>query len=165
MNVRNLDRLPLLERQVQLRLTAYILLARIFCIFYQCSTGPTLAISFSLVTPLKWSCSATFKSKLSERSEKPIPMKALLPLSSTILITKYLRRGEGCKQGETFCQTSPRTVGDCLHSRARVLVYGTGSKKLIASPVFKFQLYLNIFYGSIVLNCFHFYILCMRNKR
>ena len=71
---------------------------------------------------------------------------------------KIPEEGEGCKQGETFCQSSPRTVGDCLHSRARVLVYGTGSKKLIASPVFKFQLHLKIFDGSIVLDCFHFYI-------
>ena len=120
MNVRNLDRLPLLERQVQLRLTAYILLARIFCIFYQCSTGPTLAISFSLVTPLKWSCSATFKSKLSERSEKPIPMKALLPLSSTILITKYLECHVEAICGEK-AWISPRTVSDCLDCRTRVL--------------------------------------------
>ena len=108
MNVRNLDRLPLLERQVQLRLTAYILLARIFCIFYQCSTGPTLAISFSLVTPLKWSCSATFKSKLSERSEKPIPMKALLPLSSTILITKYLDN-----YIDTLCKKNEKRKQEC----------------------------------------------------
>lgn len=39
---------------------------------------------------LKWSCRATFKSKLSLRSANPIPMNAFLPLSSCSLMTKYL---------------------------------------------------------------------------
>ena len=90
--------------------------------------------------------------------QSDIEVKAVRPIRETDsdegappVVVHYLdhkipeERG-GWKQGEIFCQTSPRTVGDCLHSRARVLVYGTGSKKLIAAPVFKFQLYLNIFH-------------------
>ena len=102
--------------------------------------------------------------------QSDVEVKAVRPIRETdsnegapAVVVHYLdhkipKEGGGCKQGETFCQTLPRAVGDCLHRRARVLVYGTGSKKLIASPVFKFQLYLKIYYGSIVLDCFHFYI-------
>lgn len=38
---------------------------------------------------LKWSCNATFKSKLSPRSANPIPMKAERPFSSCSRRTKY----------------------------------------------------------------------------
>lgn len=36
----------------------------------------------TLSTYLKWSCNETFKSNESERSEKPIPMNADLPVKS-----------------------------------------------------------------------------------
>ena len=50
----------------------------------------TFDICSSFLTPWKWSCNVTLRSKLSALSEKPMPMNALLPPSSTILMTKYL---------------------------------------------------------------------------
>lgn len=45
--------------------------------------------SLSRFTDLKWSCTATFRSKESLRSANPMPTKTVWPLSLRSLITKY----------------------------------------------------------------------------
>ena len=62
-------------------------------VFFQCSVfcsfSSYLLINVTCNTHLKWSCRATFRSKESPLSSNPIPMKAVLPLSSIIRRTKY----------------------------------------------------------------------------
>lgn len=58
--------------------------------FAASSVAPSFSISWLCFTHLKWSWRATFKSKLSDRSANPTPIKAARPESSWMRTTKYL---------------------------------------------------------------------------